>query len=187
MGDDRMDRRGFWRALLRGAVERSTPAALPTRPATRPAALRPPGALAGAAFLEACRSGCRMCVDACPVFALVPSYNADQPGGGDGRPYMLPDRQACVLCGLCMPACPTGALEPTAPDAVRIGRAVVRFRDCIRLDGQACRVCIERCPTEPNSVTDEDPVPRITAETCTGCGLCAEACPPHAIDVVPRA
>lgn len=186
MASERMDRRGFWRALLRGATSRAEQA-LPTPPQRVLPVLRPPGALEESSFLAACPPGCRLCVDACPVYALVPSYDDDQPGGGDGRPYLVPDRQACVLCGLCMPACPTGALVPTPADEVRIGRALVRYNDCIRLEGQACRVCIDRCPVEPNAVADDDPVPSIRSEHCTGCGLCAEACPPHAIDVVPSA
>ncbi len=186
MGDERMDRRGFWRAILRGAARRAVEP-VPS-PASRipQAVLRPPGALEESAFLTACLPRCRHCVDTCPVYALVPSYDVDQPGGGDGRPYLLPDRQACVLCGLCMLACPTGALEPTPPEAVRIGRAVVRYNDCVRLDDQACHICHERCPVEPNAVADDEPVPSILGERCTGCGLCAEACPPHAISVVPR-
>ncbi len=190
MAKERMDRRGFWRALLRSAASRVELPAPPIgqpRPRRPGPVLRPPGALEAHEFLATCAPRCRHCVDACPVFAIVPSYDADQPGGGDGRPYLMPDRQACVLCGLCMHACPTGALQPTPLEDIRIGRAVVRFKDCIRLDGQACTICIDRCPVEPNAVTDEDPVPSITAAHCTGCGLCAEACPPHAIDVLPRA
>jgi len=187
MGDERMDRRGFWRAVLRGAVQRAVPAAPVPRARGRVPALRPPGALAESAFLAACLPGCRHCIDTCPVYAIVPSYDVDQPGGGDSRPYLLPDTQACVLCGLCMHACHTGALLPTPPEAVRIGRAVVRYNDCVRLDDKTCHICHERCPVEPNAVADDELVPSIRGDHCTGCGLCAEACPPHAIFVVPPA
>ncbi len=201
MSERRIGRRGFWRAFLGSAVragEAAQHASSGRRDLARDRAsardgpaealpvLRPPGAIVADAFLATCQEGCRMCVETCPVFAIVPSYDAEQPGGGDGRPYLLPDRQACVLCGLCMLACPTGALQPTPADDVRIGRAVIIYNDCLRVEDKACDICIERCPSTPLAIHDGERVPTIVLEHCTGCGLCAEACPPHAIAVVPR-
>ena len=186
--DESMDRRRFWRNLLGRALPRpeALPGYAPSAHAEHsPHALRPPGAVAEAIFLERCAPDCRLCVDACPVCAIVPSYDADQPGGGDGRPHLLPDRQACVLCGLCMPACPTGALRETPPEDVRIGRAHLEAAACLRTRGEACSVCLERCPFGERVLRNGPVLPQILLDGCTGCGLCAEACPPHAIRVAP--
>lgn len=196
MADERpIDRRDFWRAALRGLtpsrMRKPKPARRmqpppPAEPVAPPTVLRPPGAAAEPSFVSLCASGCRSCVDACPRFVIIPSLDSGQPGGGDGRPYMLPDRAACDMCGLCMLACPTGALSVVAPADVRIGLAVVDVPACVRTHGQPCSICIERCPYPDAAIRDEGGFPTIDAAHCTGCGLCAEACPPHAIDVVAR-
>lgn len=182
----RVDRRGFWREALKAFVpppEALAPAPDPT-PA-RSALLRPPGALAEADFLSTCAPGCRHCVDACPRFAIIPSLDPSQPGGGDGRPYLLPDRAACDLCSLCMPACPTGALLETPPAEVRIGLAWLHEAACVRSRGEACRLCLEACPFPGEAIRDSGAFPVVVASACTGCGLCAEHCPAQAITVEP--
>ena len=195
-----MDRRGFWRAVLRSAVPVAQsvadsvagpvrdlmpePAAVSKPPGV---ALRPPGAAPEAAFTEQCAKGCRLCVDACPFFAIVPSYHPSQPGGGDGRPYMVPDRQACQLCGLCMTVCPTGALQVTAAAEVRIGEALLDTMNCLRHRGEACSLCISACPFPDVAIREGQPFPRILSAGCTGCGQCAEVCPTTAIRVIHRA
>lgn len=197
MGDDRpIDRRAFWRAAFRGIADGakrvkkpkpSPPAPIPRHePPPPPATLRPPGARDEPTFVSLCATGCRSCVDACPRYVIIPSLDTKQPGGGDGRPYLLPDRAACDLCGLCMLACPTGALAFTPPEDVRIGLAVLDIAACVRTHGQPCTICIERCPYPNVAIYDEGGLPTIDDTQCTGCGLCAEACPPHALDVVAR-
>jgi len=186
---DPMDRRRFWRKALRSVLPEKGGRA-PDVPAhsTDPGALiRPPGALPEVHFVEACANGCRICTDVCPRYAIIPSLDASQPGGGDGTPYLLPDRQACDLCGLCMPACPTGALQVTPTMDVRIGLAIIDRQACVRSRDEACDVCLQQCPYPSIAIAEGEQFPIVLDSGCTGCGLCAMACPPHAIAVVARA
>ena len=186
---DPMDRRRFWREALRGVLPglAQEPMPAPRRTsAPEPAPLRPPGALPGSAFLDHCRPECRICVDTCPRYAIIPSLQATQPGGGDSRPYLLPARAACDLCGLCMLACPTDALQVTDPAAVRIGLAVVDNAACVRSRGESCSICLDACPFPGTALREADGFPSVGVDACTGCGLCAEPCPPGAISVVPQ-
>jgi len=148
--------------------------------------LRPPGALAEAAFLEAC-SRCDDCIAACPAQCLVrvPEGYSDA-----GTPVLLPPLRACVLrTGLdCTHACTTGALRPLHEAAeVRIGLAVVHRRDCSAWEGSDCQVCHDVCPTLPKAILLDGGRPRVEAADCTGCGLCEMRCPeqPRAILVLP--
>ena len=184
-----MDRRDFWRqafgSVFRAGAKRVQPKA-PAQPPPappEPPPIRPPGALPEPQFLEACEQGCRLCVDACPQYVIIPSLDKRQPGGGDGRPYLLPARGACDLCGKCMEVCPTGALQATAPEAVRIGLAVLDSPRCVRTLGDACRLCVDACPFPGVALVDHEALPEVVAEACTGCGLCAVACPVDAIEI----
>ncbi len=88
----------------------------------RPALLRPPGAIAEAAFLEQCLA-CGKCAEVCPAEAVFMQRDL---GRARETPVIDPAQMPCVLCTglLCTHACPTGALKPYPNDDPQ--RAVIR-------------------------------------------------------------
>ncbi len=97
---------------------------------------------------------------------------------------MLPEQAACDLCGLCMPACPTGALLLTEPAKIRVGLAILDAAACLRAEDQPCSACLDRCPLPGTAIEEVESLPQIIEAGCTGCGQCAELCPPRAISIV---
>jgi Pyruvate/2-oxoacid:ferredoxin oxidoreductase delta subunit len=49
----------------------------------------------------------------------------------------------------------------------------------------ACENCIENCPTEALSMSEQD-VPEVNLDRCIGCGVCASGCPEDAISLETR-
>jgi len=47
----------------------------------------------------------------------------------------------------------------------------------------ACETCIERCPAEALTMTEEN-IPAVDRDRCFGCGVCATGCPEGAIAMV---
>lgn len=144
-------------------------------PARRPIPLlRPPGAIAEADFLAACTQ-CEACQYACPHDAIVPAPVRAR--GAAGTPVIEPLSQPCMMCPdtPCIDACPSGALLPT--DRIRMGTARINPLDC--LAGTGCFSCGERCPV-PGAITRQGGKPVVSADACTGCGICQWVCPaPH--------
>jgi ferredoxin-type protein NapG len=158
--------------------------------------LRPPGALPEPDFLAKCIR-CGLCVEACPYDTL----NLATPGTGNptGTPHLVPRDIPCYLCAdiPCTAECPTGALEPSlvSPDGgltldvnkTRIGLAVMDYENCVAAWGLRCDACYRACPLLDKAITLEHTrnertgrhavlLPKVHADTCTGCGLCERAC-----------
>ena len=156
------------------------------------APLRPPWALAEAAFREAC-TGCGDCRRACPERILV--------RGRGELPEVDFQRGGCTFCGACVSACPSGALVLSGASGAgaapqELPRDLPQDRpwdltavigeDCLSLAGVTCRICEERCSARAIRFRPQlggRSAPRVEAAACTGCGDCLGACPAGAIEI----
>lgn len=137
------------------------------------AGLRPPGALAEAAFLDAC-TACDDCSKACPSQIIV---------HGDGRfPEMDFTHGECTFCGDCQSACKTGALTGAKPD----WKVQIANDKCIASQGVECRVCGEACAARALVFRPRlggVALPEIDTDRCNGCGACIAPCPMQALSI----
>lgn len=188
-----MRRRGFVLGFLVGIA---LPAALPLLGRIPGGSrlkrfLRPPGAGAEAAFLDAC-IGCGQCASVCPN-KCISLQGLD--GGVEelGTPVITARARACILCMACTQVCPTGALkriEPT-PEGIRavaMGKAFLIEDICYSYSGRTCGACYRACPLPGDAMTiGLFERPTVHYEECVGCGLCEQACihMPQAIRIVP--
>lgn len=166
---------GGWLAFFLGGGE-----ALGKVPFRRRTLLRPPGALPEGEFLRLCIR-CGRCMAVCPNTAI-------QMAGLEtglrvwNTPYIVPRRQACMLCMKCTQACPTGALRPIPPDdesvrsRVKMGRASVDKSMCYSYQLRTCGVCIRACPLPGVAMKTGIYEQPIVTDACVGCGLCERAC-----------
>lgn len=163
------------RALLFGhaEAEHSAPMSRPSSvpPGATPV-LRPPWALAGGAFANAC-TGCVACVDACPEQVLVLRK---------GKAVFDPERGECTFCHACVDACVPGALrDPEHASAPWAHRARVDDA-CLGAQGVVCASCRDACPESAILIPPAARgAARIDADACSGCGACVSVCPTHAI------
>ena len=155
--------------------------------------LRPPGALEGEAFGDAC-SRCGDCVRACPAQCIVLD-----PMMAGGLPHIVARVSPCVVCDdlSCMKACPTGVLSLVdAVTDIAMGVAKVDQSRCLRgvggeagaaQDGgiePACRICIDECPLGDQAIgLDSDSLVEVRGG-CVGCGVCERVCPTEPASVV---
>lgn len=148
--------------------------------------VRPPNALAEAAFLAACTK-CSDCVTACPHFVLR-KLGPESGPALSGTPALFPRENPCLLCdGVpCAAACGTGALRrPTPGEKPRLGAAVVVESKCYVARGQPCDYCVTACPVRPKAIR-ADVAGRAAAvdrDACTGCGRCVQICPTEAVSL----
>ncbi|MGJ4804418.1 ferredoxin-type protein NapF [Luteimonas sp. SDU82] len=149
------------RALLRGRLHDE-----PT--------LRPPWALDGSRFSDAC-TGCGDCVSACQQQVLV--------RGAGGLPVFEPAQGECTFCGDCASVCEAGLFAPLAqrPWTLRaqVGSA------CLAMSGVVCFSCRDACGDSAIRFAPARtvPVPEVLADHCTGCGACVSGCPTAAISL----
>ncbi len=201
MAERNVSRKDFFKLVLDGAkqcayevldgvqtateiLEESSNEEGPT--AKLPDFVRPPGALPEKEFLAAC-TRCDDCVKACPHWVIRKAG----PGFGESvadTPIVIPRNNPCLFCDNlpCIAACGPQALIPPAPGkSPKIGLAVVDMKACYLAQGQPCDYCMIHCPEKPNAVTigERGIPPNIDAEACTGCGICAQICPPNAIRI----
>lgn len=151
--------------------------------------LRPPGAKEERAFLASC-SRCGDCVRACPHQAI--SLASARMRQAADTPVINASEHPCLMCSdtPCITACPTGALQRT-PDTVFpiMGTARIATHNCLAWQGTTCVTCQERCPAIGAITLDAHCRPIISAESCTGCGVCQHVCPApqNAILIMPAA
>lgn len=175
-----------------------------------PTLLRPPGALDEFEFLTKC-TRCDKCMRACPENAVIKA--PPTMGLALKTPYIDPRSIPCFLCTTlpCVAECEDEALvwpRLTRADgtvlegakAVRMGIARVKPGLCVtwgtlEREPRACRICVDRCPYPEEAIWISAPAegasighPVVSADVCTGCGLCVFSCPsePTAIIVEPR-
>ncbi|MEL7371629.1 MAG: 4Fe-4S dicluster domain-containing protein, partial [Myxococcota bacterium] len=166
-------------------------------------AIRPPGSVAEAEFLERCIK-CDQCINVCPTNVLQPS--SLEQGGLEGlwTPVMDFSVGFCQLnCTLCSEVCPTGAIQKTPLEKklgtaayaeqgpVRVGTAFFNRGRCLPWAMETpCVVCEEVCPVTPKAIGTYDVEvekwdgtkvtlnrPYMRPELCIGCGICEHECP----------
>jgi ferredoxin-type protein NapF len=145
---------------------------------TRGPDVRPPWALAEAAFLQAC-SRCGDCVQACPESIIKK--------GAGGYPRVDFSKGGCTFCESCVESCRTGALRKPAGGETPWLLSALIAPNCLAHNRTVCRSCGEACEAQaivfqalPRSVA----TPVVSAEKCTGCGGCVAVCPVRAIRMV---
>ncbi len=138
--------------------------------------LRPPWALAEAAFLKAC-TRCGECVSACPQLILAP--------GKDGLPRVDFGRGECTFCGKCVEACQPHALEKR--EGMPPWRLKARIQsNCLAKSNVVCRACGDACAVQAirfHPVVMAAAQPEVDGSLCSGCGACVKPCPAQAIEV----
>ena len=189
-----MKRRGFVLSFLLGAA---LPVALPLLNRIPGLSrlrryLRPPGAKAEEAFLDAC-IGCGQCASVCPN-KCIRLQGLENGVRELATPVITARAKACILCMACTQVCPTGALrklEPTPEGmrAVAMGTAFLTESICYSYSGRTCGACYRACPLPGEAMTiGLYEQPTVHPDKCVGCGLCEQSCihMPQAIRVVPR-
>lgn len=108
----------------------------------------------------------------------------------DRRVFVI-DLDRCIGCLGCQVACKmeNGVALGTSRIRVRTVGPTGRFPDLalyfLPVPCQRCEepACIAACPTGACRRRDEDGEVAVDPTACTGCGLCAEACPYEALDL----
>ena len=149
----------------------------------------PPGSLSIEHFTSKC-TACNLCVSACPVQVLQPSF-LDYGILGIMQPKMDYQTSFCNFeCVICSQVCPSGAILPIEPGKKKItqlGKVTFVKDNCIVFTEKTdCGACAEHCPTKAVSMVPYKEgsvqianlrMPQVQNEYCIGCGACEFACP----------
>ncbi|MDP6840645.1 MAG: 4Fe-4S dicluster domain-containing protein [Rhodospirillales bacterium] len=186
-----MNRRDFFRVGLQNAAKLAGQAAADRLGLSDRNLIRPPYAVAEAAFLEAC-TRCDACIEACSYDVL---FKLPEEAGAKraATPVMDLLVSGCHLCGdwPCVTVCEPRALQLPAsqgkqpPEPPKLARAAIDTGACLPYAGPECGACADACPV-PGALNWVDGVkPVIDEDICTGCALCREFCitDPKAIEI----
>ena len=96
------------------------------------------------------------------------------------RQRLVTNPQACTGCRTCEMSCSLFKIGAIFPDYARIH--VDRFPFEGSYIPHVCHqcsmpYCMRACPEEAIGISEKNGVVLISAKKCTGCGLCAAACP----------
>ena len=120
---------------------------------------------------EAACIGCTLCLDPCPVDAIVGARGLSRPGV----------EQYCCGCDLCIAPCPVDCISlETKPAPLAPAPVPLLGRGCIN-----CGQCIDACPValQPDQLVKLSNAQEWAAaealdlQRCIECGLCDRVCP----------
>lgn len=142
--------------------------------------LRPPGAVPEEVFPAKCIR-CGRCVEVCPYRSIT--MLDIRSGVHAGTPLIEAENIPCYLCMKCVDVCPTGSLEKVEQADTRMGRAVINKFHCTAWNNSImCRTCYDKCPFQEQAIRLDQLRPVVDDKSCTGCGICTNACPITAKD-----
>jgi ferredoxin-type protein NapF len=131
-----------------------------------------------AAFVDTC-TRCDDCITVCPQQIL-------QRGDG-GYPEISFRNGECTFCGQCADACKAKAFLPDERTPHTAWSLSVSIKpSCLSLNGVVCRTCGDHCDDRAirfQLQTRAVAIPRISQESCTGCGACFSVCPVNAVAI----
>ncbi|MBW7858685.1 MAG: 4Fe-4S binding protein [Leptonema sp. (in: Bacteria)] len=148
---------------------------------------RPPGSVRDLDRFKQLCTDCGDCIIGCPYGAIIRVPT-------EYGPVMDPNLSACMLCEdyPCIQSCDEQALLPLPNDVLpKFGQAVLEPQICLNINNsktkssETCSLCVDECPVEDaiELLSGATPIPFITADHCTGCGICVAVCPTGALHV----